>query len=387
MIPFRRIVLVGSGLLLAALAIRVAAVLAFAQLQPERVARVWPNHPTVVLAAGLRDIGSLVAAGRVPPVELTARLRAIARRDPLNPEPLLVEGTRAFATGDVARAEAALLAASRLDPIAPAPRFLLADLYFRQGRGDAGLAQVGFLFERLNGDAAPLVPALAQFAAQPGGASRLAPMLAHQPLIRDRVLSLLANDPANLPAIRQIAPRSGPGEPPAEWQGRVLAAMIGKGEYVRALGLWRDLAGLKGAPQPSLFNPRFAAGGPSPPFNWALSSSSAGVAEPQPGGGLHLLYFGRDETVLATQVLLLAPGHYQLNYRATGVTTGLSWGLICLPGTAREDAVLDGRPFTFSVPASGCPAQRLELRGTLGDYPVTADTVLTPLVLGLGGGA
>ena len=103
-------------------ALRVAAVLAFAQSRPELAAAFWPTHPSVQLTVGLQTIGSSVAAGHAPSPAVTAQLRAVASRDPLNPGPLLVEGTNAFAAGDLARAEPLLLAASRLDPLAPAPR-------------------------------------------------------------------------------------------------------------------------------------------------------------------------------------------------------------------------------------------------------------------------
>ncbi len=371
-----------AGLLLALLAVRVAAV----QGLPARAAAIWPGHPTVALDAGLRAIGQSVAAGHPPPAEVTAAVRGVARRDPLNPGPLLVEGTNAFAAGETRRAEQLLLAASRLDPLAPAPRFLLAQLYFRENRGDAGLAQVGFLFERLDGNAAPLIPALAQYAAQPGAAARLKPLLDRQPQTRGLVLSLLAEQPANLPAILALAPKTG-GADDAEWRQRLLTALVADRQYARAYALWRGFAHVPAPATASLFNPRFAAGGPPPPFNWRLESGSAGTAEPQPGGGLHLLYFGRDDTVLADQTMLLAPGRYRLGFQVKGPATGLSWALTCLPGTAAQAQELARGAFDFTVPASGCAAQRLELKGTPGDYPMTVDTVVSPVALSRGAAA
>lgn len=376
----RRALLLVAGCLLAALAIREAVVLAFAGSRPELAAAAWPGHPAVALDRGLRTIGASVAAGRPPADTVTAELRAISRRDPLNPGPLLVEGTNAFAAGDLPRAEHLLDAASRLDPLAPAPRFLLAQLYFRQNRGADGLRQVSFLFDRLNGDAAPLVPALAQYAAQPGNAPRLKALLDAQPNVRSQVLALLADDPANLPSILRLAPTSGSAAD-MQWRERLLAALVGKQDYGRAYALWQRFGGVGSPARPGVFNPRFTPGGPPPPFNWRLVSSASGTAEPQTGGGLHLLYFGRDDAVLADQTLLLRPGRYALDFAVRGEPTGLVWALTCLPGTDRQDAPLAQKSFSFTIPATGCPAQRLELRGTMSDYPMTVDLNVSPVTL------
>lgn len=375
---FRRPVLVVAGLLVALLAVRVAAVLAFSSSRPGLAEAIWPTHPGVQLGAGLRAIRASAVAGQAPPADAIQQVRAVARRDPLNSGPLLVEGTSAFAAGDLPRAESLLRAASRLDPLAPAPRFLLADLYFRQGQAEPGLAQVGFLLERFNGNAAPLVPALALFAVQPGAAEKLRPLLARQPIVRDQLLALLADNPEDLPTILAIAPRT--QAPGAEWQQRLLASLVAKADYGRAHALWRRFGRVTAEPG-GLFNPRFLAGGPSPPFNWRLTSGAAGTAEAQSGGGLHLLYFGRDEAVLADQLLLLPPGSYSLSFTVRGEPTGLAWSLTCLPGTARQEAPLSQGRLEFFVPPSGCPAQRLELRGAMADYPRTVDLILSPVAL------
>ncbi|URD61691.1 hypothetical protein M8312_04045 [Sphingomonas sp. KRR8] len=380
MTVLRRALVIIAGLLLAGLAIRVAAVLGFAQTRPELAASIWPKHPAVRLSAGMQAIGETVAAGRAPSAMVTAELRAVARRDPLNPGPLLVEGTRAFAAGDLPKADRLLKEASRLDPLAPAPRFLLAQLYFRQNRAEAGLAEVGFLFERLNGDAAPLVPALAQYAAQPGAAIRLKPVLDRRPVVRGQVLSLMADNPANLPSILQLAPHQG-GDADVEWRQRLLSSLVDHRDYARAYALWQQFGNVASSPRAAIYNPRFLVGGAPPPFNWRLSSSPAGTAEPQAGGGLHLLYFGRDDTVLADQILLLPAGHYRLSHSLRGEPTGLFWALTCLPGSTRQEAALTQNRFDFVIPAAGCAAQRLELRGTMGDYPMTVDVNLGPLVL------
>ena len=37
------------------------------------------------------------------------------------------------------------------------------------------------------------------------------------------------------------------------------------------------------------------------PFNWTLTSSTIGLAEREPGGRLHVIYYGQEEGVLASE--------------------------------------------------------------------------------------
>ena len=353
------------------LAVRVAAVAAFVERRPELAAAIWPDHPAVVMARGMAEIGDAAASGRQPSPEVTGRLRDVATRDPLSAGAPLVAGAEAFASGDLRSAERLLSLAVARDPYAPAPRFLLTDLYLRQGRGKEGFDQLSTLVRRLGPSASPLVPALAQFARQPGGPERLEPLLGSSPELRDQLLDLLAADPANLPAILQLAGPATNSTP--EWQAKLLAAMVAAGDYRRAYDLWQRLNGI--SPLDTLiFNPRFLASGPPPPFNWRLTSGSAGLAEAQPGGGLRVLYYGREDANLAEQLLLLAPGRYRLRQDASGPAINLGWSVVCLPSGKRQDAT------EFALPAN-CPAQRLELRGTLAETAATTDLLIRSLSL------
>ncbi len=84
-----------------------------------------------------------------------------------------------------------------------------------------------------------------------------------------------------------------------------------------------------------------------------------------------MIYYGRDEATLASQMLRLPPGRYRLAMRIDGPSraSGLGWTIVCYPGpstifqlplgTVGKGAVTG----TFAVPATGCPAQSIELRG------------------------
>ena len=109
------------------------------------------------------------------------------------------------------------------------------------------------------------------------------------------------------------------------------------------------------------------------------------MAEPAPGGGLHVLFYGREEAVLASQLLLLKPGRYRLRYDVRGAPPGeapLSWAVNCLPANSRlaEAPLVSGSELAFAVPA-GCRAQELQLRGAIADVPANLDLTIGQLEL------
>src|SRR5438270_52346 len=102
-----------------------------------------------------------------------------------------------------------------------------------------------------------------------------------------------------------------------------------------------------------------------PPFNWVLTSSAVGVAERQPGGRLHVVFYGQEDGFLASQLLVLPPGSYRLSMGLLGDTShprALSWSVWCdraaEPLASVTLDVAAARGLRFQVPG-GCPAQWL----------------------------
>ena len=124
----------------------------------------------------------------------------------------------------------------------------------------------------------------------------------------------------------------------------------------------------------SIFDPAFKGEPGVPPFGWSLSPGSAGLAEIR-GGALEVYYYGRESVGFARQLLMLEAGSYRLSTRLKGEAaqppSHLAWRLTCLQGGApllREKladlaGASGGDMGSFSVPASGCDAQWLELIG------------------------
>ena len=381
----RRATVAIAAVAMSLVAIRTAAVQAFAEDRPALAAKAWSSHPRVATQLALADIGEATARGRAPDAAVLRRMNSVLARDPLAAEPFLVAGTDALSEGRLQHADALLGEAARRNPRLPAARYLLADLYLRQGRTAEGLRQIAALIRRLPRAAGPLTPALAAFATQPGAADQVRAILQENPQLRGNVLAALAEEPANAALVLDLAGREPRAGPVPDWQLRLLRSLIGASEYERAFRLWQGFSGVAPSSEPGLFNPRLQPSRAPPPFNWTLAAGAAGVAEPARGGGLHVLFYGREEAVLAAQLMLLKPGRYRLRYQLRGSPredAPLSWAINCLPGNRglAETAVASQRELTFTVPAS-CRAQELQLRGAVAELPANVELTIGGLEL------
>ncbi len=124
-----------------------------------------------------------------------------------------------------------------------------------------------------------------------------------------------------------------------------------------------------------------------PPFNWTFATKG-GVAEPAGNGRLQVIYYGREDAVLAQQLLLLGPAG-----------TGSPWRSTASPATAAQSPgrspACRGNEVVFSLPLKhgqrataggfavpqGCQAQRLELTGSIGEFPQSIDFTIAKLQL------
>jgi hypothetical protein len=319
--------------------------------------------------SGVADAGIAVA----PPSAATqASLELIAREDPFSADPFLVQAALAVRKQDYKRGEALLLEARRREPRSPATRFLLADLYLRSGRPIEAMGEMAVLNRFLPASAAGLAPALAAYARDQRTVLQIRNILRSYPELEEPLLAQLSTDSRNADAILALAsPRRAGAQAPA-WQSQLLGQLVNDGQYARAHQLWSQFAGV-GNHQTGLFNPTFNASSAPPPFNWALSQGSGGVADAN-AGGLNLLYFGREDLSLAQQVLLLKPGRYTLSMNVSGqfASNLMKWVATCLP----SNRVVMALPLTKAGPVSGffnvdasCAAVRLALTAEGEEFP------------------
>jgi len=371
--------------LLAAEVARLTVSAAVADDNPELALRLVPSGPAALASTAMAGIGEAAAQG-ADPGEATARqLRSVAVSDPLRTEPFLVEAALAERAGAYDRAKQLLVEARSRDPRSAAARYLYADTAVRQGKVVEGLREMAVLSRLVPGASIQLVPALAQFAHTPGSHDKLAGILAQNPQLRNPLLVALAANPDNADLIVALAgpPSANPSLDTRAWQVRLLLGLVARADYQRAYDLWRHFALLPAGAQPLLFNGSFRDVGAPPPFNWAFSASPAGVAEPG-AHRLRVLFYGREDAVLATQLLILPPGSYRFEAPISGdiVAGSLSWTLSCVGAKAPlMDIRLGGSTppsGTFTVPASGCQAQGLQLNGHLEESPEDSDVRIGP---------
>ncbi len=389
MLRARTLVVLPVALLLAVIAVRAMVFLSPVDHPLRGLQPMFAGHPDALIDQAMREIGASAAKGGTMPASAHQAILIAARKAPLAPEPFLVGGTIAQIAGNGARAEVLFMAARLRDPRAPAARYFLADRYLHTNRIGAGLEEMAALARLSERASQPLGPALAAYARTPGSIPQLRRFFRGSPTNRDTTLDILAQDPANMGLVLALAPPLPLRQsPPPNWQVTLVRSLITAGNYAAAEDIWRRINGITN--RGLLYDPQFRYSSAAPPFNWQLTSGSAGVAEASGGGGLEVIYYGREEAALAAQLVRLAPGTYHLAMRVEAPVSaaGLAWTVACAVGTKQAlfrlpiDAAQKGAlAANFTVPAGDCAMQSVELRGQPGDTSDTAQVTISDLKL------
>jgi len=360
--------------------------------ESRRAQLLWAHHPSVLTAASMREVGLAAAAGASPSSATLHKIGELALQEPLAVQPFLVEGALAEKAGKVDRAGLLYREARRRDPRSLAAHYLLTDLYLRTGQTENGIRELAELSRLVPAATDQLAPAIAKFSHGPGAADQLRSMFHSNPQLEQPVLWVLAQDPSNAGLILSVASTGeSRSAPPPAWQERLLDAMVSQGQYSQAFATWSRITGSSSSSGGGgLFNPSFRKISAPPPFNWSYGATEAGVAEAAKGG-LGILFYGRENAVLAQETLVLPPGAYQLTMPVTvnsGDPRSLAWSIYCLPGKTKllnlplapksGSGRVEG---DFEVPAQGCGAQQIELDGMIEDSPATVDLRIGPLTL------
>ena len=372
----RVVVVVAAAWIGAVQAIRSAAVEARAGRAPAAAARVWASHPDVELTLGLTAIGQATYQRRPIESAVLANIYDTSRKAPLAPEMFLVRGVQAQMAGNSELAHRAFDAAKWRDPRSLPARYFLADRYLRAGDARNGLVQVAVLARLVPAAVGELAPYVATYARDEANWPQLRALFRANSDLKIAALTALAQDAGNagtVLALTDPADRS----PSSAWLEQLVSTLTAAGDYRRARQVWAGMSAVGGSDS-LLFDPDFRRSEPPPPFNWTLTSSTIGLAERRPGGGLNVIFYGTEAGPLASQLVLLPAGTYRLSAPVTGGQASaapLEWQLICAGSNATIatfglDAAARGG--TFSVRAD-CPAQRLELVGRLSEVARQAD--------------
>ena len=381
----RAIAAAAIGLLIGLQVIREAVVRTSAETDPASAARYWSGHPAVRLSASMVDIANATREGGPVPNSTFAQINAAAIGAPLAPEPFLVRGVQAQLSGDTALAKQAFLQARWRDGRSLPARYFLAEQYLRDRDASAGLREAVALSRLVPDGVSKLAPFVARYASNPGNQDQIKQAFRLEPDLETGALAILANDPGNANLVLGLAsPDRVNGN--SGWLPLLLEALIRDGQYARARSIWSKASGASLRPGELIYDPRFNLDQAPPPFNWSLNSSAVGLAERQPGGGLHIIYYGSEDGTLATQLLLLPPGRYEKTTRGNGAARAgsVSWALVCrLTNGPIASVPLDratSGTWSFAVPQN-CPAQRLDLAAHSSDSPEQVDFVVQSVEL------
>ena len=389
MLKARALVVLPVAILLAMLATRAMTFQSPADHPLRQLQSLFPGHPAALIDGAMHDIGTAAAKGGAMPASAERAIVAAAREAPLAVEPFLVNGTIAQIAGDGRRAEALFLAARLRDPRAPAARYFLADRYLRTNRIAAGLNEMSVLATLSQSASQPLGPALAAYARTPGAIPQLRKFFVGAPANRDTTLDILSQDPANAAVVFALAPALPLHQSPSPtWPATLVHSLVIAGDYTAADDVWRQINGIHS--RGLLYDPQFRDRTSAPPFSWQLTSGSAGVAAPSSGGGLDVIYYGREEIVLAAQLVRLGPGNFRLAMRLDAPlgASNLAWTVTCAAVSSQPLRRLPLNPATkgmvaasFAVPQASCPVQWIELRGKPGDTEQTSQVTISQLQL------
>ncbi len=375
-----------AALLVGAQVVRNAAVLEFAGDKPAVAARFWSDHPATELSLGMTRIAEATRQQRPVEPAAFAMIADASAKEPLAPEPYLVRGVRAQLAGDDETAQRAFEEAQWRDPRSLPAAYFLADRYLRAGDIGRGLHQVAVLARLSPSGASMIGPYLATYAGNRSNWPALRTLFRSEPDLAEPVLTALATNIATVPAVLALADprRELRGVP---WLPPLLTTLTGAGQYAEARALWGQATGASQPDAPLLYDASFRDKASPPPFNWALASSEVGLAERQPGGGLHIVFYGQEDGILASQLLLLRPGRYRLSMRLLGDAARagtLDWSIWCDKAAAPIASVTlpqaAAHGWQFAVPAD-CPAQWLKLSGASSDISQQTDLTIGGLKL------
>lgn len=370
--------LAAAGLALAVLCVQVAAGGVFAQSNPARALRWRPGDAAALSAL---SVATANAAETDTDFATAARLaRQALRLDPLNGSALRILALEAERHGQDARALGMMDQIGRRTRRDTLAQAWLMNREFEQRRYATGFAYADAILQRQPEWGEVIYPVLTRTFADPAARTPLFRTLAQGPEWRRAFLAELVADAEDADALEAffVAFKTAPAPLEEEETGLVVGRLIDDGRFDEAQTAWRKLLDAPARAGGDLVYDGDFRGAPGgPPFNWGLASDASAVAErveaPDGAPALYVRFPASEPTPLAEQLLVLAPGDYVLTGR---VLYGkrrperLAWGVQCAGGEAIVLSATQGdeqpggwRAFEapFTVPASGCPGQWLQL--------------------------
>jgi len=342
-----------------------------AEAAPQQALAWNPSEPLALLARAQEQLD----AGQLEAAAMTAR--DLLRAFPLQAQALVVLARVADAQHDPAAAARFAIALQRAPRDAYA-RAWMSGTQLQEGDYDQALANIDTLLTIMPSYQAALLPILVALADKPAFAMAMARALQHRPTWRGTYLGALLKD-GSFDAADQIFGRLQDAHDldraeASSWLERLKQAGMWGAAYSR----W--VSGLELAPGASLalvHDGGFEERGTGIGFDWRMPGAPGVLVERVTLDGARVAqvsFLGRRvPQPNFAQTLFLAPGTYELQYRARARNLrsdrGIAWTITCRgdnPARTRSDALqgsFDWKTLRlrFEVPAQDCPAQELAL--------------------------
>lgn len=340
---------------------------------PERALAWDPHQPAALLARAEHQLADQ------QPQAAAKTARDLLRREPLQAQAFRILGAAADAEHDTTQARLFYALAVRYAPRDPRGRAWIIDDQIRSGRYSDAMRNIDIMLRTSPAQGANLFPIMARLAANPDFAHALAHTLSANPLWRASMLGVLLAHGSDV-AVNEVhsALQTSGGLSPQE-TGLWVDRLIAEGRWGEAYSYWASgLSLAPGASLPLVYNGGFESEPTGTGFDWRIPRTAGVLIERDADSGatgsfaMHLTFLGtRVPQINFEQRLFLAPGSYQLHFRARAQSLhsddGLQWMIACekksqplLTGPAL-DGNFDWKPFegNFTVPALDCLTQRL----------------------------
>lgn len=329
-----------------------------------------------------QSVNRPIAPDNSPAVRMWAEEAVL--NDPLNPGALRILGRLAEADGDDASAAKFMSAAAHQSLHASGPIYWLLRKNAQAGDDQAAVYFADVLLRTNPEMGSYVVPILAHLAEEKKSNGVVKAALASNPPWRGQFFEALPNDVTDphTPLDLLVALRTTPAPPTTREVGFYIDMLVAHKLYSLAYYTWLQFLPPEELRRVGLlFNGNFDVAPSGVPFDWQIASG-AGVTidivpAPEKSGKRALLIdfqYGRVEYHSVAELVMLGPGTYRFDGEYKGQLAGprgLKWRIVCagngIPILGESPMITGAAPawrdvtFTFTVPATGCPAQFVRL--------------------------
>ncbi len=349
---------------------------------PEQALLIRAQQPTAKINLADQRLSQSPDSDPAANEEIRELIESALLGDPINAAALRIVGQLADRMHDEARAWQFMQTAARYSMNESFAVAWMVDRSFEKKDYESALYYADVLLRTRPQLINYVVPTLAQIAENKAASGMLGKLLSGNPPWRGQFFGALPGNvvDARTPLDLLAAVKESPNPPTADDLRGYLNFLIGHKFYPLAYYAWLQFLPAEQLTSLGLlFNGHFETTPSGLPFDWVIMPGTGVTIDVAPapdreGGRALVVAFelGRVDFGGVTQLIMLAPGKYELHGQYTGEIVGprgLKWRVTCAGGSmVGESAMIAGRTsawkdieFNFTVQGADCPAQYLHL--------------------------